>query len=365
MWILPRVLVLTVTFCLLAGVTAVVVGASSSPKKPAAATSTLRLGVVAGVHHVAAYENPGPLLDRLRAGGVRSIREQFKWSLIEPEQGRFRWERYDRLLRATARRGIEVVPLLFENPHWAARRWNEMPSPTRYARFARAVVARYGPNGRFWKQNPRLPRSGAPRWFELLNEPYEPAFSAGKPDPRRYARLVATAGAAIHRTDKRARVLMAVTHKRYDGVPWIDAMHRAVPGLRRHYDGIAQHPYGYAQDLADPDNWFTRDMTQVRERMIAHGGRSKPSFITEIGWATCEGDDERCMSEETAAARLTETVRLLRTRYPWVRSVHVYGFADAVRDTPSQDSEDNYGLVRRDGTAKPGWHAFARAARGR
>ena len=344
------------------GAAAVVSGASAG-KSSSSGAFPLRYGVVANVHYTAAHSDPGPLLDELRRGGVRSLREQFKWSLIEPERGDYDWARYDRLLEATARRGIHVVPLLFSNPDWAAEEWTSLPSPTRYARFVRAVADRYGPNGSFWRGDRRRLRRYAPRWFELLNEPYEPAFSDGDPDPARYARLVRAAGRAIHAADDDARVLAAVTHKTYDGEPWIDAMHDAVKGLGRYYDGIAQHPYSYAQDLDDRDNWFTRDMDRVRARMIANGGRSKPSFITEIGWATCRGEDERCMSEEAAAAKLTETMRRLRTKYRWVRAVHVYGYRDVEEDHSPTDSEDNYGLVRRDGTPKATLRAFTRAAK--
>src|SRR5690242_19181942 len=51
-------------------------------------------------------------LERLRAGGVDTIRIQVGWGETQPEPGRWDWSASDHLVGAAANAGIEVLPVL-------------------------------------------------------------------------------------------------------------------------------------------------------------------------------------------------------------------------------------------------------------
>src|SRR3954464_10047112 len=56
---------------------------------------------------------------RARAGGARWLREEIRWSDVEPIRGARRWARYDRLFTNAARARMRILPLLVSTPRWA------------------------------------------------------------------------------------------------------------------------------------------------------------------------------------------------------------------------------------------------------
>src|SRR5690242_13493489 len=60
-------------------------------------------------------------LQRLRAGGVDTLRIQIGWGETQPEPGRWDWSAADHLVGAAANAGIEVLPVLSGAPNWAVK----------------------------------------------------------------------------------------------------------------------------------------------------------------------------------------------------------------------------------------------------
>jgi len=54
--------------------------------------------------------------------GVRLLRQTFNWSQIEYRPGAYDWSAQDRLVLTAARKGIAVLPLLFDPPAWHSSR---------------------------------------------------------------------------------------------------------------------------------------------------------------------------------------------------------------------------------------------------
>lgn len=338
---------------------------------PTTGTAPLAVGLVDDTFGFNPLE-VGARMDRLARSGTRWLREALPWNRIEPADGRFAFARYDQAFTAAARRGLRIVPLLYDTPPWAGRAWNTIPEdPGAFAEYTAKVVARYGPGGSFWAAHPELDGALAPQWFEILNEPYFGFFSEGGVDPGRYARLFKAAVAAGRAANPRARYLLQVDGDiRHEGrwTPWIDLLFDAVPDLGPFVDGAAPHLY----TSAPLDHWTPgreganeqfRRIDAQRERLAAHGRPDVPFWITEIGWSTCGAPAEWCKSEEEQAARITRLVQLLRSDYRGVvQGVFLYRFQDEGSDP--LDKEHHFGLVRPDGTAKPGLAAFRAAAQG-
>ncbi len=307
----------------------------------------------------------GRLRDMVRAAGARWIREPLRWAVAEPEPGQWRWDRYDRLFTSSARHGLTVLPVLLETPPWAGRAWNTLPAePLSYAGLVAQVTARYGPGGTFWRSHPALDGSLAPRLFELWNEPYLSRFSDGGVDPARYARLVRAAAQAGRRANPASGFLIEADY--YPGLAdYFEGMYRAVPDLNAYFDGIAVHPYSLVHSPADrSDRWGVRRLEDVHRHFAAHGAGTKPLWITEIGWSTCPDNDRFCVSERRQAADIRSLFALLRHRWrSYVRGVFLYKLTSDPGS--ASDHENWFGLMRANGTRKPAWYAFRRAARRR
>jgi len=307
--------------------------------------------------------------DLARSSGARGLREEYRWSVIEPRDDEWDFSRYDRVSLEAARRGMRVLPLLFDTPRWAGRSWKALPyRASEYAEYVARVVGRYGPGGSLWQEHPEL-AAWAPTHFELWNEPYFANFSHGGVRPAAYARLVRAASIAGRAANPRARFLLEAdvswTNDFRTYHEWIGALYRAVPDLGRYFDAVAIHPYaGGDPDAWNPEHagtarWQLRRIDRIRARFAAHGDGAKPLWITEIGWSTCPAG---CQTEGQQAAYLRRLFSILRTRYQGVvQATFLYGWHDLGNGARS-DKEQWFGIIRRDGSRKPAWHVFRRAA---
>jgi exo-beta-1,3-glucanase (GH17 family) len=143
-------------------------------------------------------------------------------------------------------------------------------------------------------------------------------------------------------------------------------MFDAVPDLARWFDGVAVHPYtttdspsSYTPD--DPRGDFRR-IENIRQEFAAHGAGSKPFWITEVGWSTCPGDPDSCVSDKKQAAFLAAMFNIVKSDYSsWVQAVFPYNYRDGNEDNVS-DKEAWFGLIRRTGEPKPAWNVLRAAA---
>jgi hypothetical protein len=115
---------------------------------------------------------------------------------------------------AAAKAGIQVLPTILGPEPGAGPSGGEhgaMRPPAEsaaYARYAVALIDRYGPKGSFWADHPDVPRRPIRSW-QVWREPNIPAFWGGRPDPRAYGELLRTAAAAIRAADPNAEVVTA------------------------------------------------------------------------------------------------------------------------------------------------------------
>lgn len=304
-----------------------------------------------------------------RQTGARILRDDFTWAGVEPEPGRWSWQRTDAVVATAARQGVRILPVLHDAPGWADPDPAGFPrDPELYGRYVAAVVERYGHDGAFWAGRPELDRGLAPQWFELGNEPYLVGEAQGGSDPAAYARAVRAAVPRGREAQPGARFLLAAdtTATEADGVDrsWLAGMHAAVPDLGRHFDGVAVHPYSGADGPGrytpgNGDRWQTRRIEALRADLVRRGEKAKPIWITEIGWSTCTADED-CVDEQAQADHLAEVFSLAAERWPWVRAVVVYGLNDY--PAPGEDDQGYFGLLRADGSPKPAWGAIQRVA---
>lgn len=293
----------------------------------------------------------------LRAGGVTWIREDFPWNYMEPDRGRLVWKYSDRLMRNTAKLGIDVLAIAYGTPGWASGRdrfYYPPSDPRLYASFVTRVVNRYGVRGTFWRQNPSL-RPRPLKAIEIWNEPWHHDFWLDEPDPAAYARLVRAAAQAVKAVHPEIKVLASadVYEMRGDTATlpdWFAPLLRADPGLWRGKLVDAWSVHLYCQKLSPYDATanprYRFDRILISKALADAARASKPFWITELGWRV--GDvDEPTQADFTSQS-------LQRAAGEWrsfVTRSFVYVWGSRADGSP-------YNLIRPDGSTRPAWQAM-------
>lgn len=199
----------------------------------------------------------GKHLDEVAGAGLKEVRYSGLWHTIERKPPRrpvghtYDWRAQDRVVKMLARRGLRMYSLLSYGASWAsirrlARRqaWRYPPRPEyhgAWARWAGATARRYGRNGTFWRQNPKLPYRPV-RSYEIWNEVNHSYFSFAK-RPGEYAALYLRAHEEIKKVDPKARVVFAA-HAFSNLERWLGAVVAARPELRKKVKVAGIHLYG-------------------------------------------------------------------------------------------------------------------------
>ena len=318
-----------------------------------------------------AFARPGRYrsaqIRRQRRLGVGIVRQTFDWAKIERRPGRFGFARYDRFVGDLARRRMEVLPVLFNPPRFhssrparGARRGTYPPrDPATMGAFAAALVRRYGPEGSFWRERPRLPRMPIRSW-QVWNEPSIPVYWPSGPDPAAYVRLLRETGRAIKAADPGAEVVSAGLAESRLGMPFgrfVSRMYDA--GAAGTFDTFALHAY------ARSESGVLAAVEGARRRIAANGDSAR-IWVTEIGWASGGPRSPFTVGERRQARLIGRMVGALgraRGRLR-IRGVVYFNWRDA---PPFAGGREFFGLhtglLRLNGTPKPALAAYARAAR--
>ncbi len=234
----------------------------------------------------------GNLSALYRAGG-RVGRADSNWAATEPKapvhgRHRYDWSYDDLIVSEMASARLRWEPTLAFAPRWAeGHRSNVLhtksgrgiaylppASNATFAAYATAFMKRYGPHGAFWKANPQL--SYAPvTAVEVWNEPdnlYDWGQHINLAD---YARMYEAVRTAVHRVDRRARVMTG-------GLAWTES---SLPRLLKAFlgkpmDALAIHPYG-----ATPSQSITVARDALAD-MRRSGRGGTPVSANEYGWTS-------------------------------------------------------------------------------
>jgi hypothetical protein len=343
--------------------------ALAAPLPSAAAAPADFVGMTSGDVFFGSKSYRTKQLGTMRRAQVGLLRQTFDWSAIERRRGVYDFSVYDRYVEATARRGIKLLAVLSHAP-----RFHERPARGRgiapprtnaaMARFARALVERYGPGGTFWGDDLAAYSDYGIRSWQIWNEPSLPVYWRPRPNARQYGAMLRTVGAAIHREDPRAEVVSA-------GLP-NSALRGAVP-LTRFLSGMYSSAGASSFDTLAVNAYVT-DSVQLRgllraarKVMNARGDRRARIWITELGWADRGPRHRFVVGARGQAALIGESFRTLRrVRGAFrVRGVVWYQWRDQRRPRGGSDEWGYHtGLLTASGRRKPAFRAFTRYARG-
>ncbi len=365
-----------------------VVALPSSPSTRHLPSSPSTRHLYVGINAHTRGVNPGQDQDLVAETGVRRLREDIEWDLVEPSEDDWSWSQTDKLFAKAAEREMTILPLLVSSPCWAVPKgtdendcWSTYPaSDAEYAEYVAQVAARYGPDGDFWDARPGLDGDLAPRYLEIWNESYLPEFTNDDVDPSRYAALYKAAVIAgrdanpatlyLIQSAVGARVKPAIDPKGW--VNWAEALVEAEPTLGNYIDGLAVHPYpggnppDYTPEASTESAFSNTGINYERWREV---GVDKPVWITEVGYSSCDGGGE-CVPGKTQAERekrkaewLTEIFDALgEDDYAFVHAVYLYTFRQrGSAAEPNSNKEKWFGVLDEGGKRLPAWRSFATA----
>jgi len=308
----------------------------------------------------------GPLsardFDRMRRGGVQTLRFLLRWQAVEAEQGVYDWSSIDPIAARAARAEIDLLPLVFGSPPWVAAPESHPPLDTdgdmqAWRGFLTALVDRYGREGSFWAQT--ADPQPIVRW-QIWNEPNFDFYWHPRPAPDEYAELLAISADAILERDPAAKVIMAGVAPVAAGMRWTRFLRRLyqTPGFARDADTVALHPYSPTiADLVD-------QIGKARRIMEAYGDRRKRLAITELGWSSGAQRAALVVGPTRQAALLGESFeRVLRTPKWRISDLQWYAWQDSKRVERACVFCERAGLFDRRGRAKPAWRAYRRVNR--
>jgi hypothetical protein len=279
----------------------------------------------------------------MRRSGVESERFEIPWDLVEARQGQFDWRATDRKVAAAARNRIDVLGLVVRTPAWAATIPGQPFAPPRdpatYAAFLRTLIARYGPRGSFWSENPSLPRDPVRHW-QIWNEPNIAINFVGvRSWPATYARLLRAAYRAVHGADSGARVVMAGLAN----FSWRDLARAYRAGVRGSFDVAAVHPFSGRPSNSVKITRLNRDV------MNRNGDGRKPIWLTELTWSSAKGKKTPLTqnwetTEAGQAQRLRQAYALYVRARRSLRLGRIFWYTWATVDRASKNSFDYSGL---------------------
>jgi hypothetical protein len=321
----------------------------------------------------------GEQFQRLKAGGVDSIRVPISWALVQSTKGALPdWTSVDPLVAGASTAGIEVLPFVYGAPSWAVpidRRWNSpknLPVRTAAQRaawqaFLTQVVLRYGPQGSFWSENPAVPMRPLRTW-QVWNEQNFKYFVA-KPNPAEYGELVKISATTIKTSDPGAKIVLGgmfarpseATHnfkppQAYFAADFLEQMYETTPGIKSKFQGVALHPY---------TSNFKRLMPYIeefRDVLKANHDGGKGLWITELGWSS----DKQTASDAFAkgpAGQVTQlkgALSLLSSHQAKWHLKGVYWFSIEDGAPSACNFCGGAGLFSTGFIPKPSWSAFVR-----
>jgi hypothetical protein len=318
------------------------------------------LGVSVGSQILATPDAGEKEIQQMVRSGVTTVRVVFPWSQIEPARGRPVFAYMDPMVKLAASGGLEVLPVVVTTPAWAKKKPSDPAAPPKdpqdYARFLRALIGRYGPQGTFWKDNPDLPKVPIRAW-QIWNEPSHDFYWSTQPWPASYVRLLKAAHSAIKSADPGGQTVLG-------GFPdrsWESLSAVLQAGGGSAFDVAAVHPY-----TAKVANVLK--IVQLDRKALRDGGEgSKPLWLTEVAYSSGQGNvlPKYAFGFETTeqgqALKLGQVLRLLNANKRKLGIQRMYVETWASEDRNPQSTWDWAGIreIRGDDVReKPAFGAF-------
>ncbi len=217
-------------------------------------------------------------MEVMAASGIDILRDGPEWGSVEPVEGKWIFDKMDRLVNDAGKHGIEIQPLLGFTAEWAStgdpnsKNWhdrvNKMPRLDPWLAYVNTMVKRYGDRIHYW---------------EVWNEP-DHVFWLDTPE--NYLLLFNKTAAAIKQASPSAKVLnggLTFLESEQD-----DAVRKKLftEGDKANWDIFAYHNYMTLEQLLERAK-------EVDAALKGTGLENMPRWLNESGAHTLVPDGER------------------------------------------------------------------------
>ena len=321
-------------------------------------------------------------LEALQSLGVGWVRFAVSWAQVEPIPGQgYRWEQYDRPLKALSSAGLRPILIITDVPEWAAQPLPQddtrkgcgpvrPEAETAFRDFIQALVERYG-----------APPYNVTYW-EIANEPdYIPAAARPLSELNEislggcfglvwrsaYVRHLETAYRAIKAVQPTSTVVIGGLA--YDYFYWPERGERGVfdplfldvvVGEERALDvadALGLHAYSeWAERWAPWGPDIQGKINYVRAQLDAWGYQDKPIVLTEVGRPSRSPNGPGDYTPQKQAAYVPKVFARVLAVIPKEPLIWYN-----LRDLPNETAA--FGLLTADGTPKPAFTAYRFAVR--
>ena len=320
---------------------------------------------------------------QIKSAGASWVRFGVHWWYIERSPGTYTWYSTDRYFAAAACSGLAILPMFIGSPQWASGSSSILAPPLpehldEFKTMIRAVVARYGEGGTYWRENHKcfgtdtpVPDAPAHLW-EIWNEPNIMTYWGGDQTAtaRGYGRLLAAADEAIDTSANphAPTVMGGLTGSK--APEFLATLYDVMPHLNDDVDVFDLHAYAM-NPQASLDL-----LRRFRQTADTHGADRKVLWVSEVAWSSCRAAPDsypaRCVNNALAQDEpgqrvyLENLYRLLLAHSSELnlRRVAWYSFRDPSATRGTCNFCYGSGLLHRDGSPKPAWNAYLSLSRG-
>jgi hypothetical protein len=283
----------------------------------------------------------------------------------QPAHAVCNWVDLDAAIGNAAEAGARVLPILSNVPGFIYKETTQPPlngeARAGWEDFVDAAVRRYGPNGAFWETNfTNPPYEGEPhpiKEWQVWNEPNGKVYFHPHPNPKKYGYLLGITADSIRNADPDAEIMLAGMFGTAE-IPQPRFLRQlyTVDGVKDDFDAIALHPYSKGiHELKLQVRWARREAIRAKDRNVG-------LWITEMGWASTNGDHPLEKGRAGQAKLLTKSFALLgKHRDNWnVEGVVWFTWEDRIDRAVCQFCH-SAGLFDFEGNSKPSYAAFKQA----
>ncbi len=292
-------------------------------------------------HHYRDEREIARSISLMQKAGIGWVRMDFLWQDIEPAQGEFEFDKYDRIVSMLDAAGIKVLGIFNYTPEWASPdgQWNSPPRDNaEFAAYCAAVIGRY---------------KGIVNHWEIWNEPDSATYWQPQDRLQSYCRLLKEVYVAAKRVNPECVILNGGLAR---GIGSVNYLYEN--GAKDYFDVLNVHYFG--TPLHEGGAGAARALPKLcRKIMDRNGDTHKKIWVTETG---CPGVPS---GESAANWWMGENPGEMQQAY-WLRQVFEAFLRDPsvekvfwafFRDTQGHwgNGTDYLGIVRSDFTVKPGY----------
>jgi len=282
-----------------------------------------------GLSMVSAYEPASwPYLEEL---GIKDVRTDLHWHLIEPKPNQYHWNDVDALLRGFGQRQINLYGVINIIPNWA-KSWDQVFNQLKT--FTTAMAERYKPEGVFPQQE-RCDHCAIQYW-EVFNESNFPGHGwlgrgvKAEVFVDEYVMALATVNQALHALDPQAVIILTgLSNTGLSATEFLERVYQL--GAKNCFDIIAYHPYGQIDQLSAVKLQF--------EAVVKKYNDQKPIWFNEFGE---NRDQDKIYSFKKVLGQRAELAGFF-----WYNLRDYY-----------QPTDDGFGLLNHDFSPKPVYAEF-------